>query len=441
MSKEIRVVLSLAAVGAIAMAIAAILWPYAFPTGASANAAIGKLGFATFLVVMISFFFWAGAVLCLSVIVFDRLNGHFNLKRKMASAAKRINRAKLAVLLSTAASVVIALAWTWMTVTGSFAGRGQGLSGLELGTMLLSLITLVGWLFSIGLLLTEFTKGDPAPAAGRRQSVYRAIDRLGNSEGVMILAIFAGFGWLVISVSFMMLGDWRAFLAMGIPFLLAILLRAFPYWAEPPRWLNRLLDASVLGGVVLVSYALVRFDDEKTFEDHINTYLLANDFASAVREAKLASWGVDHDRAYDALTLAIARKAKMAFSNCGSIGDRPVQRAGQTLAWDLNSNVPHEAQYLLDNRDYENKPTTVFLVGVKQQEQVGVYSISKEPAFREWVNVCVVQFDDLAARGTAVSSHTVISLDPATQREVRNTPEYGAVGPPVANWIKSLAAR
>jgi hypothetical protein len=118
------------------------------------------------------------------------------------------------------------------------------------------------------------------------------------------------------------------------------------------------------------------------------------------------------------------QKAKKNIALCKTLGDGAVSRSRTVIVWDLENNGVHRAADLLDqSMGYSDGdgPVTVFLVTAKNSEQVGTYSISGQPAYREWVDVYVVQFRNHTDKGTAIANHEVLSLDPAERRTVRQT--------------------
>jgi hypothetical protein len=140
---------------------------------------------------------------------------------------------------------------------------------------------------------------------------------------------------------------------------------------------------------------------------------------------------------------SLVQKACGKIAECKALGDNPVGRPENVIVWDLENGKVHAAQDLLDvSTQYTGGggPVTVFLVTAKQQEQVGTYSVSREPAYREWVDVYVVQFRSSLDSGKAIGTHEVVSLDPASEREVINRPEFGDPAPPVADWVRALPA-
>jgi hypothetical protein len=140
----------------------------------------------------------------------------------------------------------------------------------------------------------------------------------------------------------------------------------------------------------------------------------------------------------------LAQKAKEKVAECKALGDRSVQRLGRCLVWRLERDSVHGVHSRLDSSmrySDGDGPVTVFLVSAKRNQQLGTYSISKQPAYREWVDVCVVQFTSSMDSGIAIAAHEIVSLDPRQRRPVQHQPEYGDPAPPIANWIQGLPSK
>jgi hypothetical protein len=157
------------------------------------------------------------------------------------------------------------------------------------------------------------------------------------------------------------------------------------------------------------------------------------------------------------------QKAIARIEECRALGDRPITRSGKTLVWDLNTGHAVLTN-LSDGLDPTppDVPVTLFLISTEQNREVGRYSVSGMPAYREWFEVYVVQFRNFSDNGTALAMHQFLSSGPAQKRPVSNNPgygdfssskendsEYGNSNPPsdqaleslVEHWIDSLPTR
>jgi hypothetical protein len=254
-------------------------------------------------------------------------------------------------------------------------------------------------------------------------------------------AIFFGSAVLIVGIGAIREGDWQGYVIVGSILSLLIFPRLKPsvFFRNESALRNHVFEAGVLAAILLFWFGARRFAAQDAFDVRLNTYIGANDFASLVREAGHASWTIDRLNAAHALEKAIVRKAQSQSANCSAIGDQPFKRSAQVLVWNTQEDSRHPAQsWLAEGRDYQRGegPLTVFLVSATRSVQVGTYSISGQPAFRQWVDVCVVQFDALSDPGKPLASHQVVSLDPAQSRQVRDAPEYGDAARPVADWIQ-----
>ncbi len=138
---------------------------------------------------------------------------------------------------------------------------------------------------------------------------------------------------------------------------------------------------------------------------------------------------------------ALAKRAVDATPKCEAIADKFFQRAEKLLVWDRYGDSLHAAHSeLAGSLQYEagNGPVTAFIVGGTDYVQVGTYSISGQPAYRQRVYVCAVNFMDASGPGQAVAQHEVMGRDPRESRSVGQGPEYGDLVLPIAAWIRSL---
>lgn len=70
----------------------------------------------------------------------------------------------------------------------------------------------------------------------------------------------------------------------------------------------------------------------------------------------------------------------------------------------------------------------------QRNEQVGTYTISRQPAYRQYTDVAVARWPSK----TPVGFYSVLSRDPKLLRQVENAPEYGDPNEPIAKWIRTL---
>jgi ribosomal protein S27AE len=107
---------------------------------------------------------------------------------------------------------------------------------------------------------------------------------------------------------------------------------------------------------------------------------------------------------------------------------------GKCLVWDgsysqINSMIPKNIR-----ASSSDKTITIFLVLPRKDIALGKYSISKETAYIQYVDICAIVWPNNKILGT----HTIISKDPRASRPVKNEPEYGNPNEPIAAWIRTL---
>jgi amino acid transporter len=152
----------------------------------------------------------------------------------------------------------------------------------------------------------------------------------------------------------------------------------------------------------------------------------------------------------------IAQKASEKITECEALGDRPFRLHGKVLVRGVdglreNASAPDwsmpgdNAIDMFDTsgsrKEEYDGPVTVFLVSA-HKVQVGVYSVSKQPAYRQWADVYVVQFQNQTDSGTAIAAHSISSVDPQKARPVQDwSPGFGNVGAPLQAWIHSLLGK
>jgi len=126
------------------------------------------------------------------------------------------------------------------------------------------------------------------------------------------------------------------------------------------------------------------------------------------------------------------------IDSCRAVsGSASIAIKGKALVWDMTSNVVSDANRKLPSHlraDLSDSLITVFMIIGERKEQVGTYSISHEPAYRQYVDIAVAYWPEK----TAVGMSSVVSKEPRASRPVQNQPEYGDPAESIANWIAGL---
>jgi len=135
---------------------------------------------------------------------------------------------------------------------------------------------------------------------------------------------------------------------------------------------------------------------------------------------------------------AIVSHVRNLLDACKSMGDSASPTIkGKALVWDMTSDSRSDAH---DRLPSELKATsadsqiTVFMVIGERNVQVGTYSVSGEPAYRQYMDVAVAYWPEKKAVGMGY----VVSKEPRSSRPVEHRPEYGDPYEPIANWISTL---
>ena len=113
----------------------------------------------------------------------------------------------------------------------------------------------------------------------------------------------------------------------------------------------------------------------------------------------------------------------------------PIDR--KVLIWDMRNGWRSEAQKRLrkDLRASESdKSLIVFMIVHKREEQVGTYSVSGMPAYRQFIDLCVAIWPEQEAIGM----FSIVSEKPRRSRPVSHFPEYGETNDPIANGVENL---
>jgi hypothetical protein len=134
----------------------------------------------------------------------------------------------------------------------------------------------------------------------------------------------------------------------------------------------------------------------------------------------------------------IANDVKSLVEICKTMEDRrAIVRDDKALVWDMRSDSLSSAHGLLPadlRASSSSRRVTVFMVMAERSEQVGTYSVSKQPAYRQYLDIYVAAWPGKVAMGKA----SIISKEPPQTRTVRNEPEYGSPDERIVNWIVSM---
>jgi len=243
--------------------------------------------------------------------------------------------------------------------------------------------------------------------------------------------------------AFMWHGDWGAYVLCSAALLLYFIPKAFlPAHYPDALWQFWACRFAVCVGIGALLFAGWRYWEDRLLEKRLDAYVSATDVASLLRAARRPPWPCNQEVTQDALHRALGREAAEQFAGCAAAGDTAPSRPSQILVWNLGRGATDDAQALLDRaRIYQtgDGALTVYVVGGKHSIEVGTYSVSHRPAFRELVNVCAVRFDTPTGPGAPVRFHEVLSFDPARVRVVSNLPEHADPAPAIAEWIKDYA--
>jgi hypothetical protein len=137
---------------------------------------------------------------------------------------------------------------------------------------------------------------------------------------------------------------------------------------------------------------------------------------------------------------AIIDQVRPQIEACKSMKSSPSKSVvirGKALVWDMRSNRQHGAYGRLPSElkaTSTDKVITIFAVIGERLEKIGTYEISRQPAYREYVDICVVYWPEQKVVGL----YWVVSKEPPSVRQVEYTPEYGDPNVPIADWIAAL---
>ena len=136
--------------------------------------------------------------------------------------------------------------------------------------------------------------------------------------------------------------------------------------------------------------------------------------------------------------LAIVNELRPLIETCRAMGaSNGMIVRNKALVWDIASNGRSAAHGKLPSSlqaTASDRPITVFMVLGMRTVQVGTYSISKQPGYRQYLDICVAYWPEKKPGGMG----SVVSQEPVSRRPVRQQPDYGEPNGPVAQWIAGL---
>ena len=134
----------------------------------------------------------------------------------------------------------------------------------------------------------------------------------------------------------------------------------------------------------------------------------------------------------------IINDSKKLVKECIKLGDISVQIKGKCLVWDeqfdrLDSDVSNSLPLALVAKP-DDSPVTVFMILPIRYIKEAQYTVSGQPAYRAYADICVIYWPEKVA----VGMHTVMGGLPEKTRVPRKEPGYGSASAAIANWIIGL---
>jgi hypothetical protein len=134
---------------------------------------------------------------------------------------------------------------------------------------------------------------------------------------------------------------------------------------------------------------------------------------------------------------AIVSDVRPLIKDCRKIGDNNISIKGKCLVWDITTDLPSRANGILPKEfksGLSDRQVTVFMILPEREVMAGCYSISGEPGYRQYMDVCVAYWPEKRA----VGMRSIVSKEPRLSRPAQQKPEYGDPSEPIAGWIASL---
>jgi hypothetical protein len=134
---------------------------------------------------------------------------------------------------------------------------------------------------------------------------------------------------------------------------------------------------------------------------------------------------------------SIVSQVQYLVDECKKIENEKISIRGKCLVWDLEKDtLCKEIQYKLPvklREKFSSSQLTVFMILPVRKETVGQYSISKQPGYRRFWDVCVVYWPDRKPIGM----HSFVS-EPYQKRPVIDEPGWTFPVDEMVEWIKNL---
>jgi hypothetical protein len=161
-------------------------------------------------------------------------------------------------------------------------------------------------------------------------------------------------------------------------------------------------------------------------------------FAALAASGAAICWAVFSHRETERQR-AIVNDVRHLPENCGSRhGSEAIKIHGRVLVWEIKSNHRSGVHRKIPGhlKEYSSSDqVTVFMIMGERDVKVGTYSISGQPAYRRYLDICVAYWPEKKIAGMG----SVVSQEPRFSRPVKNQPEYGDPNAPIAAWIARLS--
>ena len=132
-----------------------------------------------------------------------------------------------------------------------------------------------------------------------------------------------------------------------------------------------------------------------------------------------------------------SRELSGGVGRCGPISASSVSLRGDAYIWDNTKNSVESTAFERIPQEMRGsdtlKPLTVFVIHNRDQKQVGTYTVSCQPAYRETLDVAVFYWPS----GQCVGTVKIDGGDPPATRPVQYVPGYGS-SVKLAEWIGGL---